>query len=186
LLMNRLSGSIGCIVGGSLPVSAGDESLRIRGTVIMDAQVAMVYETDPEFLRALQNEIKTFIQSLSHPVVVEDEVELFDLTSAGWRLSIPFDKLLFEAWNAARTFARRVEETAYQDGDKLGLFVRKPHARETSVLEFRELQPKHREGRKAGRSAFRQEFVAMLKQEFQDWRLEAISNRSDREHSFST
>ena len=82
--------------------------------------------------------------------------------------------------------ARRVEEVAYRDGDRLGIFVRKPHARETSVLEFRELHPKQRKGRQRGRTAFRQEFVAMLKQELQGWRLEHVSNRSDREHSFST
>jgi hypothetical protein len=158
----------------------------IMSAAIMDAQVAMVHETNPEFLRTIWNEIETFIQSLSHPVVVEDEMELFDLTSADWRLSIQFDKLLFEAWNPARTLARRVEETAYRDGEKLGIFVRKPHARETSVLEFRELHSKQRKGREAGRSAFRQEFVAMLKKDFQGWRLEYVSNRSDREHSFST
>jgi hypothetical protein len=152
----------------------------------MDARTAMTHETDTDSLRALQHEIEIFIQALAHPVVVEDEVELFDLTSASWQLSIQFDKLLLEAWNQARTLVRRVEEVAYRDGDRLGIFVRKPHARETSVLELRELHPKQRKGREGGRSAFRQEFMAMLKQEFQGWRLENVSNRSDREHSFST
>ncbi len=154
--------------------------------VIMDAKFTMVHETASEFLRALQNEIETFIQSLSHPVVVEDEGELFDLTSTSWRLTIQFDKLLFEAWNPARTLARRAEEVAYRDDGKLGVFVRKQHAKETSVLEFRELNPKQRRGRELGRSIFRRELAAMLQQEFQGWRLEYVSNRSDREHSFST
>lgn len=146
----------------------------------------MVHEAVRESFRALQHEVETFIQSLAHPVVVEDEVELFDLTAASWQLSVQFDKLLFEAWNPARTLARRVEEVAYRDGDRLGIFVRKPHARETSVVEFRELHPKQRAGRGRERSAFKQEFVAMLKRELQGWRLERVSNRSDREHSFST
>ncbi|HET9178998.1 MAG TPA: hypothetical protein VFQ24_11635 [Terriglobia bacterium] len=161
-------------------------SCQMTCAVIMDARIAMPHHADTESLRALQYEIETFIQSLAHPVVVEDEVELFDLASASWKLSIQFEKLLFEAWNPSRTLARRVEEVAYRDGDRLGVFVRKPHARETSVVEFRELHPKQRKGRDTGRSTFRQEFVAMLKQEFQGWRLENISNRSDREHSFST
>jgi len=164
----------------------GIASYGMTCAVIMDARTAMAHEADSESLRALQHEVEAFIQSLVHPVVVEDEVELFDLTAAGWQLSIQFDKLLFEAWNPARTLARRVEEVAYRDGDRLGVFVRKPHARETSVVEFRELHPKQRRGRDGGRSAFKQEFVAMLKQEFQGWRLENVSNRSDREHSFST
>ena len=146
----------------------------------------MAHENGPEALRALQHEVETFIQSLAHPVVVEDEVELFDLTVASWQLSVQFDKLLFEAWNPARTLARRVEDVAYRNGDRLGLFVRKPHARETSVVEFRELHPKQSKGRNSERSGFKQEFVAMLKQEFQGWRLENLSNSSDREHSFST
>ena len=172
-----------CAARCALP---GIASYGMASAVIMDAQAAMAHETDAEPLRALQQEVETFIQSLAHPVVVEDEVELFDLTAAGWQLSIQFDKLLFEAWNPARTLARRVEEVAYRDGDRLGVFVRKPHARETSVVEFRELHPKQRQGRERDRPAFKQEFVAMLKQEFQGWRLERVSNRSDREHSFST
>ncbi len=167
-------------------VLPGIASYGMTCAVIMDAQAAMAHETGPESLRALQQEVETFIQSLAHPVVVEDEVELFDLTAAGWQLSVQFDKLLFEAWNPGRTLARRVEEVAYRDGDRLGVFVRKPHARETSVVEFRELHPKQRGGHGRERSAFKQEFVAMLKQEFQGWRLERMSNSSDREHSFST
>ena len=154
--------------------------------VIMDARIAMAHQTDTESLGALQHEIESFIQSLAHPVMAEDDVELFDLASASWKLSVQFDKLLFEAWNPSRTLARRVEEVAYRDGDRLGIFVRKPHARETSVVEFRELHPKQSKDREGGRPAFRQEFVAMLKQEFRSWRLENVSNRSDREHSFST
>ena len=154
--------------------------------LIMNAQATMVHETSRESLHALQNEVETFIRSLAKPVVVEDEVELFDLTSAKWQVSIQFDKVIFEAWSAARTLARRVEEVAYRDGDRMGVFARRPHARETSVLEFREIHPKQRKGRATGRSAFRQEFLAMLKQEFQGWHLENVSNRSDREHSFST
>jgi hypothetical protein len=152
----------------------------------MDAQVAMANERDSEALRVFQQEIETFVRSLAHPVVVEDEVELFDLASTRWSLTLQFNKLLFEAWNQTRTLARRVEEVAYRDGDRLGVFVRKPHARETSVLEFRELHPKHRGGRESGRSTYRQEFTAMLKQEFPGWKLEYVSIRSDREHSFST
>ena len=168
------------------PSTGGLDVAGMTRAVIMDAQVAMVRETGPESLRALQHEVEMFIQSLAHPVVVEDEVELFDLTAAGWQLSVQFDKLLFEAWNPGRTLARRVEEVAYHDGDRLGVFVRRPHARESSVVEFRELHPKQRRGRARGRSAFKQEFIGMLKQELQGWRLEKVSNRSDREHSFST
>ncbi|HZT71483.1 MAG TPA: hypothetical protein VFC10_17280 [Terriglobia bacterium] len=151
----------------------------------MDSLITMD-GTHADSLRALQDEIETFIRSLAHPVVVEDDVELFDLTSAGWRVGIQFDKLIFEAWNSSRTFARRVEETAYRDGDRLGVFVRKPHARETSILEFRELHSEPRRSKQAGRSAYRQELVAMLQQEFPGWHFEYVSNRSDREHSFST
>ena len=160
--------------------------MAFRRTVIMNARIAMALKADSESLRELQQEVGTFIQSLGHPVVVEDEVELFDLASTRWSLTLQFGKLLFEAWNQTRSVARRVEQVAYHDGDRLGVFVRKPHARETSVLEFREFQPKQSKGRERGRSTFRQEFEAMLKQEFQGWRLEKVSNRSDREHSFST
>ena len=93
---------------------------------------------DAESLRALQVEIESYLKSLRHPVVVEDEVTLFDLAAASWRLSVDFGKLIFEAWNPARSVVRRVEEIAYRDRNKLGLFVRKSAGRETSTLEFRE------------------------------------------------
>jgi transposase len=136
-------------------------------------------------LRELQAEIETFLRSLRHPIVVEDEVELFDLTAASWRLSADFGKLLFEAWNPARSLVRRIEEVAYRDRSRLGLFVRQPGGRATGTLELRELERAERPARAAARSGFRHELLAVLQREYPGWRFEHVSNRSDREHSFS-
>jgi len=158
---------------------------------------------DPAVLRELQGEIETFLKSLRHPIVVEDEVEFFDLTAAEWRLTIDFGKLIFTAWNAARSVTRRVEELAYRDSGRLGVFVRKPGRRETCTLEFRELQsrqggtplppgrdrgagPPERAERARERARFRQQLLAMLARAYPGWAFERVSNRSDREHSFST
>lgn len=140
---------------------------------------------DVESLRALQGEIETFLKSLRHPVVVEEEVTLFDLTAASWRLSVDFGKLIFEAWNPARSVVRRVEEIAYRDRDRLGLFVRKSAGRESSTLEFRECESTDHAARGESRARSRQELLAVLKREYPGWRLERVSSRSDREHSFS-
>jgi len=140
---------------------------------------------DLDALRELQGEIETFLRSLRHPIVVEDEVKLFDLTAASWRLSADFGKLLFEAWNPARSLVRRVEGIAYRDRSRLGLFVRKPGGRETGTLELRELERAERPARAASRAGFRKEFLAVLQREYPGWRFERVSNRSDREHSFS-
>jgi hypothetical protein len=150
---------------------------------------------DLDSLRALQKEIEVFVKSLRRPVVVEDEEELFDLTAARWKLSVEFGKLLFEAWNEARSIGRRVEEIAFRDRGRLGLFVRKPGGRETSTLELRELEPAGREGRRGkasgesrppSRARSRQELLALLARNYPGWKFERISNRSDREFSFST
>lgn len=140
---------------------------------------------DLDLLRQLQTEIETFLNSLRHPIVVEDDVELFDLTASQWRMSLEFGKLLFEAWNAAGSMARRVEELAYRDRGRIGIFVRKPGARESTTMEFRELNRDGPAPRVASRSRFRQELLAILQNEFSGWRFERVSNRSDREHSFS-
>jgi hypothetical protein len=146
----------------------------------------MASPRDAEFLRELQGQIEASLRSLDHPVMVENEVELLDLTAAEWRLEIKFEKLLFEAWNPGRSITRRVEGIAYRDRGRLGLFVRKPGGRETTTLEFRELdRTPERTGRLEGRRRFRQALVAMLAQEYPGWRLEQVSARSDREHSFS-
>ena len=67
---------------------------------------------ESESLHKLRGEIELFIKSLSHPVVVEDEAELFDLSATQWRLSVEFGKLIFSAWNDTRTLSRRIEDIA--------------------------------------------------------------------------
>ena len=143
---------------------------------------------DPHLLLALQQELETFIRSLRHPIVVEDEVELFDLTAARWKLTVEFGKLLFESWNTTRSIARRVETVAYRDRGRMGVFARKPGGRETGTLEFRDLEQPENVGRAraADRARFRKEFVALLEREYRGWSFERVSNRSDLEHSFST
>ncbi len=144
----------------------------------------------PDSLRTLQLEIETFVRSLRHPVVVEDEEELFDLTAARWKLSVEFGKLLLEVWNDARSMGRRVEEAAYRDRGRLGLFVRKPGARQSSTLELRDLEPA-RAGKARGepppasRARTRHELLALLERAYPGWKFQRVSNRSDREHSFS-
>ena len=149
------------------------------------ARAVMPASRDLDSLRALQGEIETFLKSLRHPVVVENEVTLFDLTAASWRLGVDFGKLIFEAWNPARSVARRVEEIAYLDRGRLGLFVRKPGGRETGTLEIRELAGAEQASRGVSRAQVRQELLAILPRQYPGWRFERVSNRSDREHSFS-
>ncbi len=93
----------------------------------------------PPDLRQLQEEIEDFIRSHSHPVVSEDEAVLFDLKSAGWRLTAEYDKLLFEVWNPDRSVARRVEAIVCRDHGRLGLFVRKSAGKAASTLEIRDM-----------------------------------------------
>lgn len=127
-----------------------------------------------------------FLQSLRHPVLYEDGGELFDLTAARWKFSIEFGRLLLEVWNPNRSIGRRVEEIAYTDRDRMGLYVRKPGARESTTLEFRELKPAGLRGeRPAARCQARGALVQLLKEHFRAWKIERVSNRSDREHSFS-
>jgi len=145
----------------------------------------MPFARDLNSLRELQGEIEAFLKSLAHPVLAEDDVELLDLTAAEWRLTIQFGKLIFEAWNPARSLTRRVEDVAYRDRGRMGLFVRKPGGRATGTLEFRELAPAERAPRARSRPRFRQEFLAALEREYPGWHFERTSNRSDREHSFS-
>jgi hypothetical protein len=139
----------------------------------------------PEPLGELQSEIEALLQQLHHPVLVENEVELLDLTAAHWRLTIEFGKLIFSAWNSGRSISRRVEEVAYRDRDRFGIFVRKPGGRETTTLEFRELRALAGVSRAAGRTGFRQQLTALLERDYRGWKFERVSNRSDREHSFS-
>jgi hypothetical protein len=139
-----------------------------------------------ESLQKLRDEIELFINSLSHPLVVEDEVELFDLSASQWRLSVEFGKLIFTAWNAAHSVSRRIEEVAYRDGERLGVFARKAGGRETVTLEFRPADTAAGGVDKApGRAAFQKQLLAMLARQYPGCSFERVSHRSDREHSFS-
>lgn len=139
----------------------------------------------PEALRELQSEIETLLRQQHHPVLVENDVELMDLSAAQWRLTIEFGKLIFSAWNSAKSFSRRVEDLAYRDRDRFGIFVRKPGGRETSTLEFRELRAQPIVNRAAGRTGFRRQLTALLERDYRGWKFARVGNRSDREHSFS-
>jgi hypothetical protein len=152
----------------------------------MGARAPMLPPRHPESFARLQREIEEFVRSLERPVLVEDEQELFDLTAASWRLTVGPGKLLLEVWNPARSISRRVEEIAYRDRARIGLFVRKPGGRETSTLEFRSLERAERDAKAPDRARFRQELLGILEREFRGSKFERVSNRSDREFSFST
>ncbi len=142
---------------------------------------------DPESLRQLQMEIETFLTSLRHPLLVEDGRELFDLTDGEWRVTVQAAGLVLEAWSAGRSLVRRIEQVAFQDRNRLGVFVRKPGGRDSATLELRELEAEA-EGaadRASRRGDFRRQSLALLQDQFPGWRFDRVSNRSDREHSFS-
>ena len=141
---------------------------------------------DSEPIHKLRDEIELFINSLRHPVLVEDEAELFDLSASEWRLTVEFGKLIFSAWNASRSLSRRVEDIAFRDSERLGLFARKAAGREAVTLEIREAhcarQPRDKA---AGRESFQKRLLGMLSRQYPGWSFERVSHRSDREHSFS-
>src|ERR1035441_1558775 len=116
----------------------------------------------PEALRELQRDIEDSLQQLHHPVLVENEVGFMDLTASQWRLTVEFGKLIFSAWNSAKSFTRRVEAVAYRDRDRFGIFVLRPGGRETTTLEFRELRASPVVTRAAGRTGFREQLTALL------------------------
>jgi hypothetical protein len=138
-----------------------------------------------EALGQLQCRIEGLIQALCHPVLVENEVVLMDFAAAQWRLTVEFGKLLLTAWNAGKSISRRVEAVAYQDGNRFGIFVHSRGKPETSTLEFRAWNCPAVITRAAGRASHHQQFLAFLKGEYREWKFERVSNRSDREHSFS-
>jgi len=139
-------------------------------------------------LRALQCEIESFVGALDHAVLLEDDVELFDLTAADWRLVLAYGKLVFEAWDSERSLVRRVEGIESSQPGRMKLAARRQGGRSTSRLEFRErdwVREDSRPRTPVDRRQFGRDFVQMLEAEFPGWRVERVSQRSDREHSFS-
>ena len=143
--------------------------------------------TGAESLGQLQKEIETFLNSLRHPVLVEDELKLLDLTAGQWSVTLEPRGLVLQAWGPGQSIFRRIEQFAYRDLGRLGVIVLKPGGREPATLEFRELDAPTQPcaERTVRRAHFRRQSLAILQDQFTGWRFERVSNHSDREHSFS-
>ncbi len=135
-----------------------------------------------------------------------------DTSRSGWRLEVEFGKPLLEFWGNGRSIVRRIERIR-RDGSTLLVEARKPGGLPVRLeigeaAELADAATRGRKGRGASpangarpesgyeedltarrardRADFEREFTAMLAREFPDWRLERVTHRSDREHSFST
>ena len=75
-----------------------------------------------------------------------------------------------------------MEDVAYCDGERLGLFARKAGGREPLTLEIREadLARSQLPGKAPGRASFQKQLLAMLSRQYPGWRFERVSHRSDR------
>jgi len=134
---------------------------------------------------------------------------------SGWRLEVEFGKLLLQFWGNGRSIVRRIEgiecdgSTLHVEARKPGgLLVRleigeaealAPGATRWEPNDFDrgqgsdEEQTASRSGcdedpaarRARDRAGFERDLTAMLAREFPGWRLERVTHRPDREHTFS-
>ncbi len=146
---------------------------------------AMTPHPSPDELEKARNEAEDFIRSSRDLILLEAGVRILDFAGSHWRLAIEFGKLIFEVWRPGRSLRWRVEGIAYRDDGRLGLFVCKPGWRGTSALELRESTETVSLSRAGGRSTLRQELLGFLRQQYPGWQFERVSNRTDREFSFS-
>ncbi|MGH9430815.1 MAG: hypothetical protein ACRD3T_04675 [Terriglobia bacterium] len=137
-------------------------------------------------LVSIQAEIQSFLEGHEMPAISEVDFGTLDLSHSEWRLSIAYGKLIFEAWNASRSFHRRIECISYRDRGRLGVVVRKPGGRETVILEFHDAASTLPDRDEAARRDLRRQVETALRREFPDWVFSRFSNRTDREHSFSS
>ncbi len=161
--------------------SAVDSPIGVPSSAL-PALPAMPEADSPSGLKC---HIEELLQQLHHPVLVENENVLMDLTAVQWRLNVEFGKLIFSAWNSTMSLSRRVESVAYCDRNRFGIFVRRAGGRESTTLEFRELHSSAIVTRTAGRTGFLQQLTALLARDYRGWKFELVGNHSDREHSFS-
>ena len=136
-------------------------------------------------LVSIRAEIQSFLEALKKPAISEEDFGTLELSHSEWRLSIEYGKLIFEAWNAARSFHRKIEGVSYRERRRLGVLVRKPGGRETAILEFHDADSATDRG-KVLPSDLRQHIERALRREFPGWIFSRFSNRTDREHSFSS
>lgn len=146
---------------------------------------AMTPHSTANDLEKVRNEVESFVRSSHDLILLEEGVHTLDFAGNDWRLAVEFGKLMLEVWHPGRSFRWRVEGIAYRDDGRLGLFVRKPGGHGTAALELRETTEAVSTSRVSARSTLRQELLGFLKQQYPGWQFERVSNRTDREFSFS-
>lgn len=140
---------------------------------------------EQESLEQLKEEVEGFIRSACQPLLADGERPPLDLSCHDWRLSFQFSKLLLEVWNPAQSHVWRVDGISHRDAGRLGLLVHSPGAHRLENIELREASSKPVLSRNEARSTFRDDLLKYLRARFPEWRFERVSNRSDRERSFS-
>lgn len=135
-------------------------------------------------LEEIKAEAEDFIRAGRDLVLLENDVETIPLAGHEWRLAIEFGKLMFEVWSPEVSLAWRIEAMAYRGRGKLGLFVHKRGGREAFTIELREASAAAPNAAKGSQS--HRPFLAFLHAQYPGWRFTHVSNRTDREFSFSS
>jgi hypothetical protein len=152
----------------------------------MNRGIAMSSSPGLDPLLSMESEIRCFLKGLQNPAISEENFGTLDLSHSEWRLSRAYGKLIFEAWNEARSFHCRIEGISYRDRGRLAVVVRKPGGRESAIIEFHDAASARSDAAKTAASEFKRQVQALLSRAYPGWIFSRLSNRTDREHSFSS
>jgi hypothetical protein len=140
---------------------------------------------DDNNLEQVKREAEDFLRSASDLTLIEEGAKLLDLAHYHWQITIQFGRLLLEVWNSEHSYAWRIEAIVHQDSRSMRLLVHRPGGRGPSALELQTSHESKPASKTQARSLLRQSLLTFLQKQFPGWKFEQISNRSDREFSFS-
>ncbi len=140
---------------------------------------------DDNNLEQVKREAEDFLRSASDLALIEEGAKLLDLAHYHWQITLQFGKLLLEVWNSDHSYAWRIEAISHQDGRRMRLLAHKPGGRGPITLELQEPHEGAPSSKAKARSLLRQSLLTFLQKQFPGWKFEQVSNRSDREFSFS-
>lgn len=135
---------------------------------------------------ALRGEIERFLASCGRPAIMESGFAPLPLEEGRFALTLRGAALLIEAWDEARTFARRLVRIEAQRGGRLLLTAERfgRGAASVTLLDLDDMRtaPALRRNRYGGLAA---RFGQMLARQFPEWSVGHLTGAPDLEHTLS-
>lgn len=134
----------------------------------------------------LRGEIERFLASCRRPALMEPGLAPLALEQGSYALTVQGPALVLEAWDATRTFVRRLLRVEQKRGGRMRLAAERfgRGAAEVTLFDLEDARAVSAL-RRNRRESLAERFALMLARQLPEWRVEQITCGADLEHTLS-